>query len=187
MNEIVNYKYLFFKKMYTDLGLSKVEKVMKQSGIENLKLMYGNYDAISNYFILVNDVDISKLNDTQLQDFHNYFSKDVNQLTNEELEQIYKFMEETYKLLLLPTEKGSHTYYGPINDNYCCPSDSIVIGLCYDILNSKGVEGFELYNKIMQLIGYIHTELAKNFNKKFMILSYNQFVLNCKGQKQFNK
>ena len=51
MNEIDNYKYIFFKSLYTILGLSDIEKEISNQKIFPLEIVENDeYDVISNYF-----------------------------------------------------------------------------------------------------------------------------------------
>lgn len=61
MNEIDNYKYIFFKSLYTILGLSDIEKEISNQKIFPLEIVENDeYDVISNYFFLLNEININE-------------------------------------------------------------------------------------------------------------------------------
>ena len=175
-NEINNYKYLFFKKLYNSLGLKEIEQTFIKEKINSLEVVLNEKcDIISNYFFLLNDVDIDNLSKEQLDKFHLYFSKEINDLEENDLKEIYKFIDDTYKLLLFPNIDSKYVYYGPINDNYSCPRDAIAIGLYYDAFGDY--DDFEVENKLADIINYIQFDLAKKENIKVAVIPYNQITL----------
>lgn len=176
IDEINNYKYLFFKKLYNYLGLKEMEQTLIKEKINSLEVISNEkYDIISNYFFLLNDVNINNLNKVQLDKFHLYFSKEVKYLKEDELKEIYEFIDDTYKLLLFPNADSNYVYYGPINDNYSCPKDAIAIGLYYDAFGEY--DDFEVKNKLADVINYIQFNLAKKINEKVAVISFNQKTL----------
>lgn len=176
MNEIDNYKYLFFKKIYDELKLNQIEKELPKKKIMPLKVVQDeNYDIISNYFFLLNDLNLDGLSNEQLQEFHNYFSKKIKDLTEIELHNINEFIEKTYSLLLFPKGDEKYVYYGAINTDYTAPRDAIAIGIYYDVFVEA--DDFEIENNLAEIINYIQFELAKKINKKIAVIAYNQITL----------
>lgn len=183
MNEVNNYKYLFLKKLYDDLQLNLVEKNIVDKNIKPLNVISTDgYTIFSRYFFLLNDVNIDNLTDEQLQKFYLYFSKDVNTLTNDDLDKITAFIDSTYESLLFPKSDEKYVYYGPINDDYLCPTDSIVLGLYYDVFFGDAIE---VENKLSDIINNIQFNLAPKINKNIVVLSFNQLTLN-RGLKREN-
>lgn len=186
MNANDNYKYLFFKEMYEQLNLKYIEEKLTYEKINSLNIQPNeNYQIISHYFFLLNEVNTEKLTTEQLQKFQNYFSKKINLLTEEELKEIKKFINETYHLVLFPNIEDTYIYYGPINDNYICPRDAIAIGLYYDVFTIG--DDFETQNKLSKIINYIQFDLAKKINKKVSVLLFNQLNLQNKNNNYFKK
>ena len=179
MNEIDNYKYLFFKEIYENLNLKSIEEKLCYEKIKSLNVQpNGYYQIISPYFFLLNEVNIENLTTDQLQKFHKYFSKNINLLSEEELKEIKNFINETYHLVLFPNVKDAYVYYGPISDDYVCPKDAIAIGLYYDAFTDD--DDFEVENKLSEVINYIQFDLAKKINKKVSVLSFNQLKIQNK-------
>lgn len=176
MNEINNYKYMFFKKLYDSLNLKEMEQRLENENIRSLNVISSDkYEPISNYFFLLNEVNIERLSQEQLQDFHLYFSKDINMLTKEEEKKINGFIDETYSIVLFPDVDSKYVYYGPINDNYISPKDAITIGLYYNVFGDY--DDFEVENKLADIINYIQFDLAKKINKKVSVIPFNQITL----------
>lgn len=115
------------------------------------------------------------MNKEQLEKFHTYFSKEINELQDNDLKEIYEFMNNTYELLLFPNVDSKYVYYGPISDDYLCPRDSIAIGLYYDAFGDY--DDFEVENKLSDIINYIQFDLAKKENIKIAVIPYNQITL----------
>lgn len=179
MNEINNYKYMFFKELYDSLGLKGMEQKLLDEGIKSLDVVLDKkYAIISNYFFLLNDVNTETLTPEQLHHFHLYFSKDINMLTEQEINEAKEFIKKTYSLLLFPNGNSGYVYYGPINDNYICPRDAIAIGLYYDAFGDY--DDFEVENKLSDIINYIQFNLAKKINKKISVIPFNQTALENK-------
>lgn len=180
MNEINNYKYLLSLKIYKDLNLSEMEIKLEEQSVRSLEVQDDEtYKKFSNYFFLVNDVNINKLNESQKDQFYKLFSRDLKTLKESELKEMYDFIEETYQLIIFPDVKDDYVYYGPVNNLYICPKDAIALGLVYDCF-SEG-EDFEVENKINDVINTIQFDLAKKINKKVAVIPYNQITLNYRN------
>lgn len=176
MRVIDNYKYMFFKEVYNNINLKSVEQKMLGDNIKPLEVIKDDkYDIISNYFFLLNVFNIEALSKEQLQDFYTYFSKDINSLNEQELQKAREFINETYSTVLFPKTDSKCVYYGPINDDYLCPRDAIVIGLYYDAFGEYG--DFELENKLADIINYIQFSLDKKNYSKIAVIPFNQITL----------
>lgn len=176
MKEIDNYKYVFFKELYNSLKLKNLEQKLINENIKPLDIIEGDkYKIISNFFFLLNDVNLENLSKKQLSKFYEYFSKDINLLSKHEMDEIIDFVRETYSLVLFPTTNQQYIYYGPINDNYICPRDAIAIGLYYNAFGCY--DDFELENKLASIINYIQFDLAKGSNYKISVIPFNQISL----------
>lgn len=176
---IDNYKYLFFKEIYKSLELNKVEDNLSNVKIKPLTVVSTDgYDIISNYFFLLNDANISNLNDEQLRKLNYYFSRKIDELSDQELEEAKQFIKDTYRLILFPTQKGKYVYYGPASDEYVSPSDAIAIGLYYDAFEDG--EDFEIENNVADVVNYIQFQLSKKIGDKVSVIPFNQLTLDNK-------
>lgn len=185
MNKLDNYKYLCFKKLYNDLNLNEIEDTLISSDIMSLEIQKDeDYDVISRYFFLLNDVNINGLNEEELVRFNNLFSKKAKDLSDKELKESFDFIEHTYEKILFPEIDSKYVYYGPISDNFICPTDAIAIGLYYDVFSKE--EDFEVENKLADIVNYIQFDLAKKVNKKVAVLKFNQLTL-AEKQNDFHK
>lgn len=179
MDKLNNYKYLCFKKLYSDLNLNEMESKLISDNIKSLEIDENQeYDIISRYFFILNDVNIDKLNEAESTKFNDLFSKKVKNLSDEELKERFDFIEQTYKKVLFPEINSKYIYYGPISDNFICPTDAIAIGLYYDIFSNG--EDFEVENKLADVINTIQFDLAPKANKKVAVLKFNQLTLSEK-------
>ena len=175
MNEIDNYKYIFFKSLYTILGLSDIEKEISNQKNFPLEIVENDeYDVISNYFFLLNEININKLNEQELQQFYDIFSKKVKQMTEDDYKKAELFIKKTYQKLFFDNIDQKFVYYGPINMEYASPSDAITLGLYYDASND---DDFEKENKLNEIINYIQFQVAKKVNIKVAVILYNQLTL----------
>lgn len=176
MKEFDNYKYLFFKELYKELNLTFIEEKLKDEKIKPLNVLPSeDYELISNYFFLLNDINIEKLNSEQLKEFYYYFSKNIKELSEQELEEAKKFINNTYSMLLFPNVEANYVYYGPTSDDYVSPKDAIAIGLYYDAF--VDCEDFEVENKLADIVNYIQFDLAKKSKKKVSVILFNQLTL----------
>lgn len=176
INEINNYKYLFFKRIYNELNLKSIEDKMLEEKIKPLSVIEeSDYEIISNYFFLLNEPNLQSLNPIQLEKFHNLFSKKISDLSQAELKSALDFINNTYDLMLFPNSDTNYVYYGPISNNYICPRDAIAIGLYYDAFAE--CNDFEVRNKLARVVNYIQFDLAKKINKKIAIILFNQITL----------
>ncbi len=176
MKEFDNYKYLFFKELYKELNLTFIEEKLKNEKIKPLNVLPNeDYELISNYFFLLNDINIEKLTPEQLREFHYYFSRNIKELSEQELIEAKKFISNTYSMLLFPNVEDNYVYYGPVSDEYVAPKDAIAIGLYYDAF--VDCHDFEIENKLTDIINYIQFNLAKKINNKVSIILFNQLTL----------
>lgn len=172
MNKVDNYKYLLFKILYGELNLVKYEVFMKNN-VEPLEITSENgYDALSNYFFLLNDINEEAFSEQERNFFEYYFSKNIKDLTDDELQKIKVFIKNTFPKVIFPNTSEKYIYYGPINDNFLCPADSIVLGIYYDCTNEND---FDISNKLADIANDI--QYNSNINYKVSVLIKNQLVL----------
>ncbi len=184
MNEINNYKYMFFKWIYDSLNLQVIEKQLEDKKIKPLSIESDEkYDVISKYFFLLNDLNTEALSPEELQYFHTYFSKDINTLTVQEIKSMQEFIAKTYSLLLFPSVSSKYVYYGPISDNYISPRDSVAIGLYYDAFGDY--DDFEVENNLAEIINHIQFDLAQKIGEKISVIPFNQITLEYKSNRLF--
>ncbi len=176
MNEFDNYKYLFLKNLYETLNLKVIEQKLLSEKVKPLNIVSDDYyDIISHYFFLLNDVNIEKLNSEQVNKFYTLFSKKISDLSEQELKEALKFIDDTYYLMLFPNTEEKYVYYGPMTDNYICPRDAIALGLYYDAFGDY--DDFELENKLADIVNYIQFDLSKKVNKRLAVILFNQLTL----------
>ena len=173
------YKYLFMKYIYKKLNLQEIEKKISDNNIKNQEELEQN--TISKYFVLLNNVNIEKLTGSLKEKFDYYFSMSLDELCSSNLTvEINSFLEDTYKLLLFPDISIPYYYYGPINYKYMAPSDSIVLGFCYnefDIPNDNFDEiHFQRETFLDNCLNLIQYEIASKAGFKVAIIKYNEFM-----------
>ncbi len=182
MNATDNYKYLLFKGLYNYLNLNEIENKISNN-IKPLNVVSNeDYDIISKYFFLKNNVNVDKLNKEENEFFNYYFKKDIKECSDSELRAMNDFIKNTYKRTIFPDVSDDYVYYGPINDEYLCPKDSIVIGIYYDLSNEND---FEIENQVSDIANYIQFEVANNKKLKIAVVAFNQFSLD--NTKNFSK
>ena len=143
------YKYEFLKFLYEKLKLNAIEKKLESAKISCINDgVSGLYSEISKYFSLVNKVDTSRLTSEMQDKYKYYFSLSHQEIINNGLqEEMNKFLEDSYKLILFPNIKEKFVFYGPINYNYVAPRDSIVLGFNYCEFNIPEENFDELHSK----------------------------------------
>ena len=123
------YKYMFMKYLYNKLDLKQIENNLIVGGIKDQDL---ESKEVSRYFKVINEIDEGNVTGTLLEKYNYYFSVDLDILCSPKMEQeIFNFINETYKLLMFRKKDINYLYYGPINYKYMAPSDSIVLGFYY--------------------------------------------------------
>lgn len=177
-----NYKYFVFKNIYEKLGLSEIENDLVKKGIKYLEYTSEEnelYRTISKFFLLKNSVDISSLNDDESENFKKYFSLPIDTITNNTslLNEVYDYIEKTYKKILFPKIDENHCYYGPINMNYVAPRDSIVLGFEYYEFEIE--ENFDEIHETQQgiicdALNNIQFNLAPKAGYIVAVLKYNE-------------
>lgn len=176
------YKYVFFYYLYNKLNLKTIELEFEKNGIIPTDFEFNNvYKKISKYFSLVNKVDDSRLTEELKNKYHNYFSLSVEELLDKERQnEIFQFLESTYKLMLFPNINEKHCFYGPLNDNYMAPRDSVVLGFNYyefDIPNENFDEIYDMREEfICEVLNYIQITLSQKIGMTIAVIKYNEYV-----------
>ena len=178
-----NYKYLFFKYIYNELGLKLLEEEIRNSGINPVEYEFNSiFRDVSKYFSLENNVDDTRLSDELRNKYIKYCSatKDLF-MTKDEEQELNDFLEKSYELMLFPDIKENHCYYGPFNNKYAVPRDSIVLGLNYYEFDIDDDESFEKLHStresiICTTINNIQYFYAPQMNKKVAVIRYNEYV-----------
>lgn len=175
------YKYEFLKFLYEKLKLNTIEKKLESAKISCINDgVSGLYSEISKYFSLVNKVDTSRLTSEMQDKYKYYFSLSHQEIIDNGLqEEMNKFLEDSYKLILFPNIKEKFVFYGPINYNYVAPRDSIVLGFNYCEFSVSN-ENFEeehsrQENFICDILNYIQESLAQQAGLNVAVLKYNEF------------
>lgn len=171
------YKYMFMKYLYNKIGLKEVENRLLSSGIKTLD--FGSYD-ISKYFTLVNRVNYMALTGNLKEKYDYYFSLSIEELCSSSMQdELNKFFDETYKILLFPNVDDKYVYYGPINYNYMVPRDSIVLGFYHNEFDLDGdnfdEEHFMNEQLICDNLNFIQYELGPKINMKIAVIKYNEY------------
>lgn len=176
------YKYEFLKFLYEKLKLNAIEKKLESAKISCINDgVSGLYSEISKYFSLVNKVDTSRLTSEMQDKYKYYFSLSHQEIINNGLqEEMNKFLEDSYKLMLFPNIKEKFVFYGPINYNYVAPRDSIVLGFNYCEFNIPEENFDELHSKrkayVCDLLNYIQEKLAPQAGYNVAVLKYNEIT-----------
>ncbi|MBQ9071726.1 MAG: hypothetical protein IJY25_01025 [Bacilli bacterium] len=175
------YKYMFLKYIYNKLNLEKIENEITKRDIKPIDdEVDGLYKNISKYFSLVNKVDESRLSTELKNQYNNYFSLPLEMLIEEKMQnEVFNFLESTYKIMLFPNIKENHCFYGPLNYKYVAPRDSIVLGFNYEEFDIPEENFDELYSKqeefISGMINYIQFGLAEEEQKTIAVIKYNEY------------
>lgn len=174
------YKYEFLNFLFKKLRLDVIENELKKNGISCIDAdISGLYPDLSKYFSLVNNVDISRLSDDMKDKYKYYFSLSHQEIIDKGLqEEVNKFLEDSYKLILFPNIKENFFFYGPINYNYVAPRDSIVLGFNYCEFNIPEENFDELHFKqesyVCNLLNFIQEKLAPQVGYNVAVLKYNE-------------
>lgn len=171
-----SYRVLFFRYLYDKLKLKVIEDYLEKNNIEyinNEKLMSEEEKLChpySKYFYLLNEIDLSPLNNEEKDYFNNIKVDNVmdNQLTI--------FLETTAKRVFFSHLSELNRYYGPISDSYYVNGDYIVLGLKYNELGfATGkikTRGEIEYN--MKIINDIIKKIENNNVYKIKVIKYNE-------------
>ena len=172
------YKYMFMKYLYNKLGLKQLEDNLINSGIKMQEL---DSKEISRFFKILNNVDEGILTGELLEKYNYYFSLEFNTLCIPEIEkEVFKFINETYKLLLFTKTDAKYLYYGPLNYKYMAPSDAIVLGFYYKEFDiDVGDEEFRkihFKNEVLVAnnLNYVQNVLGPENNMKIAVIKYNE-------------
>lgn len=175
------YKYMFLKYIYNKLDLKQIETSLEQQGINFVDdEIDGLYTNISKYFSLVNEVDESRLSKELTEKYNYYFSQSIEKLSEKELEdEVFEFLEASYKTMLFPNIKEKICFYGPLNYKYAAPRDCVVLGLNYCEFDISEDNFDELYSRrqsfICNVLNYIQENLADKAGINVAVLQYNEF------------
>lgn len=175
------YKYMFLRYISNKINLKDYENKLVMNGISSIEEpIDGLYPQISKYFSLVNNVDDSRLSDDMKKEYQHYFSKPLEELATKGLEeQINKFLEKSYPMLLYPNIQEKFCFYGPINYKYAAPRDCVVLGLNYNEfdISDQNFDEIHLRNNklICDMLNYIQEEVSKEIGINIAVLQYNEF------------
>ena len=104
-----------------------------------------------------------------------------NELLNKKnYNQVTEFLEETYRLVLFADTKAKYLYYGPVNDKYLAPTDSVVLGFNYIEYYNNEEDYFEQIHfqkesEINDLLNRIQDEIGPKCGIKVAVIKYNEF------------
>lgn len=175
------YKYVFFKYIYDKLNLEYYEKDLQKYDINPIEQdIEGLYKDISRYFSLLNNVNDKNLTEEQRKKYNYYFSLPIEKILDKSLEnEINVFLEETYEKMLFPDIKEDHYYYGPLNNKYLVPKDSVALGFnyCEFDIEDENFSEKHLYKErvICRLLNNIKLILAKQIGMKISTIRYNEY------------
>lgn len=170
------YRIQFFKYLYDSLGLKQHEDKLLESNIGSVKGENNMCSEellcskISQYFYLLNDVDTDCLTPEEVSYLEGITSETP-------ASDVKAFLERTCQKVLLSQNKPEKVYYGPLNDpNYEADSDSIAIGLKYDLFGlmagkKKSLEQIEEDEKI---VGDIINKIQSNPSFKVKVIVYDE-------------
>lgn len=161
MNNESKYKALFFKFIYWYLQLSVVEDKFLKKGINKIEFN-GDAEIKSDYFYLLNEVDLSRLDKNELDILQNF------NLENIDKNELSKFIMKTYSKVFFKEYDQKFKYYGPMSMAYRVPSDCIALGCCFDRY------GYFNGNKLK------YDEINSNYQYLCNMLNYLQFDANSK-------
>lgn len=176
------YKYMFLKYIYEKLDLKSIESNVEQQGINFLDYkIEGLFPEISKYFNLANSVDDSRLSPDLKEKYNDYFSLPIETLNEEKnRNEIFDFLEKTYKLMLFPNIEENFCFYGPINYNYVAPRDCVVLGFNYYEFDIEENNFDKIYENreefICDQLNYIQEVLSEKAGINVAVLKYNEFV-----------
>lgn len=175
------YKYEFMKYIYNKLGLNLLEEQIIDYGVsavdDNIE---GLYKDISKYFSLVNNVDESGLPHDMREKYDYYFSMTSDDISANNLqEEVYDFLESSYKHLLYPNISQNFCFYGSLNYKYIAPRDSIVLGFHYREFDLDDKNFDELYLKqdgfVSDMLNNIQDDLSEKTGLNIAVLKYNEY------------
>ena len=175
------YKYMFFKYICVKLNLFEFDKKIEDYGINNInEEIEGMYKDLSKYFSLVNKVDDTRLTGDLRKQYEYYFSLPIEQLYNLQIQNdVFKFLESTYKIMLFPNIKENHCYYGPLSYNYLAPRDSVVLGFNYYEFDIPDENFDKLHYErnvfLCQMINHIQITLSQQIGIPITIIKYNEY------------
>ena len=170
------YRVIFFRYLYQKLKLEEIEKKLVDNNIgfvtsesqmcDEEKTCY----KYSKYFYLLNDIKVSKLNNTE-KHFLELIHDDTS--LNERIE---NFLESTYQNILFDNIIGKDKYYGPPIDTYMAKTNQIVIGFKRD---EMGFAAHKLKTRKQiedddKIIKEIIEELEKNKQFNIKIITFNE-------------
>ena len=172
------YSYLLLQYMDKLLDLKKYDTLLSKKllPIPNKKMDIYQYlnNPYLNYIYIRNNIYIERLNKEKLQILANiYNSKDY--ILDEAKE---KYIESTYKKVILETDKEKHyTIYGPDNKKYYKESNSFILGIRYDnIKESIKGNNEETKKEVDLIIKLMNQELKSKLNNiKINIINYSDF------------
>ena len=177
-----NYEYLFFKYLYNELELNKLDQELENNNIKMVD--QENVDKrISKYFSLLNRGNEANFSDLELETYKRIFSLKLDKLMEPLVyEEAISFIKSTYQKYYHLTDEVKYIYYGPENDEFLAPSNCIALGLNY-IKYDIGDENFDAKlaaqeDIIFKVRVYIQRELAKEKNIKLASLAFNEVSLN---------
>lgn len=186
------YKYMFLRYIYKIANLGAIETKLEEGKVVGNIGSSPEYPQISKYFSLMNEVDTSKLNIEQKNQFESYFSQSLNELCKPDKEdEINKYLMETYKTVLFPDIEAKTLYYGPVNDKYIAPRDAVVLGFNYRKFDIPDDENFDKNLEIQDslicsLLNYIQSQIGPAINMKIAVLKYNELLI-ISSRNDFNK
>lgn len=168
-------KLLFSKIIYKKMELDIIEQEIINSNIKCKDVVNNdNYDIVSKYFFLMNDVNLNKLTEYEKFKLEDYISNiDFQNIVISS--DLLNFLEEImYKVLLPDTTEKYLSYYGT-GYEYMAPSDSIVLGFHYIKYMNNDDYNIKLQNKIIcEKMNYIQGVMGPSKQMKVSVLVFDE-------------
>lgn len=165
------------KLLYTILELSNIEEEIVNCGLKEKEIVNNeNYDIISKYFFLKNDIYLERLSQKELL----FLEEQLKTIDYSDIyitDELSKFLLDRIKTILLPNSNEKYLSYNGTGERFLAPSDAIVFAfhyLKYLDLDEELIEKQE--NVLYEKLNYIQNVIAPSKNMKVAILVFDELV-----------
>lgn len=170
-------KLMMFETIYEDLNIQSIEKTILEAGvkpkqIENTNDIMEDYQPISQYFFLKNEIQLNNLTNEEQNYLQGLYNNYINNIDNSQ-QSLYNFLRDYRTKLLIPQTTEKYMIWD--NNMSFAPTDAFVLDFHYiefdDDYDEKREEIVDMcLNKIQ--------DDASTKNMKVAVLKQNEIINN---------
>lgn len=168
-------KIILFKIIYNKLNLDKIEKTFLSNGVKYKNISNpNNYEIVSKYFFLANELHLENLNSIQIDKLKYYVEN--SDLKNISMD-FHSFLNEILLDLLLPKTNKKYINFDKEDFSKEAPADAIILKFHYIEFDYNDEDYEKIQDIVVDNLNYIQ-DYGEKIGLKVAVIRYNESLLN---------